>query len=195
MNIVQIGVNKSQDSCYRFIKDNRDSISNIYLVEPLPGCIPDIQSAFKGFKNVKIFNIAISASANETTLKFYYPTRDIKSGHASFNYKHLIAHGHKEISSINIPVVTLEKFFTDNNIINCERLYIDTEGYDCQILLDFDFNKYNIKHIEFEKIHSDGSFRTGALYNKCIEKFKSNGFLIKNSGNFNCIATKTVNNV
>jgi FkbM family methyltransferase len=190
MNIVQIGTNKSKDSCYEFIKKNKKSISNIYLVEPLAACIPNIRSAFEEFNNVKIFNIAIATGANETTLKFYYPKKDIKSGHASFNYNHLVAHGHREIDSIDIPVMALDKFFTDNNITSCERLYIDTEGYDCKILLDFDYNKYNIKHIEFEKIHSDGSFKVGPIYSKCIDRLKANGFSIIDSGKFNCIATK-----
>jgi FkbM family methyltransferase len=188
MNIVQIGVNKSLDACHKFIQSNKDYIENIYLVEPLPSCIPDIKSAFKNFDNVKIFNLAICDNNSETSLKFYFPANDPKSGHASFKYDHLLAHGHRQIDSIDIECITLDDFFKNNSIVDCERLYIDTEGLDCSILLNFNYPKYNIKYIEFEKIHSDGAFTQGLNYKKCIDKFKMNNYEIKPVGKWNCAA-------
>ena len=115
---------------------------------------------------------------------------DNKSGHASTSYEHLIAHGHKDIEMTSIDCITLENFSLQNNIKYCDRLYIDTEGLDCSILLDFDYNKYDIKYIEFEKIHSDGAFKTGDNYYKCIKRFTVFGYIVRDSGQFNCIAEK-----
>ena len=180
MNIVQIGVNVSKDACYAFAKDNKDKIENIYLVEPLPSCIPDIQSTFQDFKNVNIFNIAISADSNVSSAKFYSIKGEPKTAQSSFNIEHLMDHGAKEseIESFNVECMTLNDFFEKNSITNCERLYIDTEGHDSLILLGFDYLKYNIKWIEFETLHTDGAFTQGDNYKKLIDRFEKDGYQI-----------------
>ena len=49
-----------------------------------------------------------------------------------------------------------------------DNLFIDTEGHDCDILLNTDFNILNIKNIMFETTHSEGPF-SGTNTNKFNE--------------------------
>lgn len=59
------------------------------------------------------------------------------------------------------------------------------EGLDCEIILNFDIKKYNIRRIEFETLHSDGFLTKGNNYNSCIEKLKTLGYKATEAGEYN----------
>jgi FkbM family methyltransferase len=188
MNIIQIGCNKAHDSCHKYITEHKDEIENVYLIEALPSCIPVIEKAYRNIPNVKIFNMGIGITSEEE-LEFFYPTKDPKSGHSSFNKGHLLSLGHKSISSIKIPCMTLNDFFIKENIEKCDRLYIDAEGLDCKILCSFDVEKYKIPYIEYESYNCDGTATRGATYNSCAQKLKNMGYTSVRSGLLNDIST------
>lgn len=190
MIIVQIGANKGDDSCSDFVIKNKGLIEEVHLVEPLATCNTHINNVYKDIANVKIYNLAITDNPILKEMTIYYPKQDNMSGHSSSIYSHLTAHSHAEIEFVTVSCFTLEDFFLNNGINKCDRLYIDTEGLDCKILLGFDFNKYNIRYIEFEIIHADGTFNKGESYNKCIAKFIENGYRIEAAGDFNECAVK-----
>lgn len=190
MTIVQIGTNNGVDSCSDYILRNKDIVKEVHLVEPLNACNEHIRRVYRDIDNVKIYNMAISDNYELKEIDIYYPAYDKISGHSSSNYGHLTAHHHHTIESVKVPCCTLEDFFTTNNIKKCDRLYIDTEGLDCSILIGFDYVKYNISYIEFEVIHADGTFRKGDNYEKCVAKFLSNGYRMSTAGEFNECAIK-----
>lgn len=190
MNIVQIGTNTGHDSCREYVFRNISQIKSIHLVEPLPSCVEYIKEAYKNVPNVKIYNMAISPDQNCRKMTIYYPANDPLSQHSSFNPNHLLRHGHSVIGKLNIPCLTITEFFNENGIHYCDRLYIDTEGLDCKILLSLDFNKYKIQYIEFEEIHADGPFFVGNNYKELKEKLIESGYRIEQSGEYNQSATK-----
>jgi FkbM family methyltransferase len=190
MTIVQIGANNGIDSCSDFVIKNKERIKEVHLVEPLQACNEHIKKVYKDIPNVKIYNLAISENPILKEMSIYYPKHDNTSGHSSSNYGHLTAHSHSEIEFVTVPCFTLEAFLLNNGITACDRLYIDTEGLDCKILLGFDFNKYGISYVEFEIIHADGTFNKGEIYNKCVAKFIENGYRIETAGEFNECAIK-----
>ena len=190
MTIVQVGANNGVDPCSDFVIKNKDHIKEVHLIEPLIACNDHINKVYKDIPNVKIHNIAISDNSLLKELSIYYPKYDTISGHSSSNYSHLTAHSHHEIDFVTVPCFTLEDFFINNDIIKCDRLYIDTEGLDCKILLGFDYVKYDISYVEFEVIHADGTFNKGENYEKCVAKFVANGYRIAPAGEFNECAIK-----
>ena len=190
MIIVQVGTNNGVDSCSEFVLKNKDQITEVHLIEPLAACNAHIENVYKDVPNHKIYNVGISDNTNSEEITIYYPSSNTISGHSSSDYKHLTAHQHSDISHVTVPCYTLEKFFELHNITKCDRLYIDTEGLDCKILLGFDYAKYGISYIEFEVIHADGAFNKGESYNKCVDKFRACGYSISPAGEYNECAVK-----
>ena len=180
------------DSCLKFVKNNKDNIDFIHLIEPLVECFPYIEKSYNFFDKKKIYNIAITNNEEQSKIEIFRPKNSKTSGHSSFNLNHLVAYNHKEIESIEVCSFTLNNFFELNSIEKCDRLYVDTEGMDCLILLDFDHNKYKTNYIEFEIAHSDGPNTKSINSDKCISKLISDGFTISESheDNLNLIATR-----
>ena len=190
MTIVQVGTNNAVDPCSEYVLRNKELVTSLHLIEPLSACNTHINRVYSAVPNYKIYNIGITDNPADKEITIYYPTSNSISGHSSSSKQHLRLHHHNDLSSVTVPAYTLEKFFELNSIKVCDRLYIDTEGLDCKILLDFDFTKYSINYIEFEIIHADGTFNKGENYNKCIQKFNSLGYRIEEAGEFNQCAIK-----
>ena len=88
------------------------------------------------------------------------------SEHSSVSLDHLYKHGHtlnRNITPKEIVCTTLTDLIIKHNWQNIEidYLFIDTEGHDCDIILNTDFSKMYIKTITFEITHSDGPFTKG----------------------------------
>jgi FkbM family methyltransferase len=192
MNIVQIGTNDATDSCFEYVIKNINKIEVLHTIEPLTSCLENIKNAYKQVKNLNIHNIAITDNSDINELTIYTPSYNLKSQHASTNYEHLIKLNNSNIIEVKIPCLTLNDFFSKNNIKKCDRLYIDTEGLDCKILLSFDLIKYDVSYIEFETAHSDGLFTKGEIYERCVKKLTNLGYSIEKNGQLNEIAIKKI---
>jgi hypothetical protein len=198
MIVIQIGTNTASweengdinyDSCLEFVSKNHKSIDFLHLIEPLKECNSSIEKSYNFFNKKKIHNIAITNDENQHEIEIFTPESNQISAHASFNLDHLIQLGHSGIISIKTPCYTLNNFFKLNNIERCDRLYIYTEGLDCLILLDYDYNRFKTNYIEFEVFHADGHARRATNAEKCIERLTADGFNIENaSDSLNLIA-------
>ena len=157
--LIQIGANDGNrfDELNKFIKEYR--IKSI-LVEPINEYFEDLKRNYRNFENVYFENSAITAGAkkkeifavNNNNLKDY--DEHIK-GINSFDKNHLIKHGvksnhiiKKEINCISI-LNLLEKY----NISNLDILFVDAEGYDGDILIDFLKSSNHEPILIFEYIH------------------------------------------
>lgn len=159
--IVQIGVANADDHVFEYIKQSNDEIFGIF-VEPNPYSIPIIQTKYNFIQTKIISNIAISKYNGN--IKLYLPPW-FQSGDAqtaSVYKNHLVAHSTPEntIQEIQVLCLTLNTYlncilgFNSNNKI--DKLFIDVEGHDCEILLSTDFSKLNINEIMFETSHTSG---------------------------------------
>lgn len=175
MNVVNIGANDGLDHVLKFCLSNKDKIKSIHLVEPIMSALMLCKERYKDFNNVIFHNKAIFETASGPAI-LYYPQNDPTSAHSSLNKEHLLAHGHSNIGEFAISTQTISEFLEQSVKNENINLYIDTEGRDCQILLTLDFDKFDIRRVEFEILHSDGPFKIGQNYVRLIKKLFSCGF-------------------
>jgi FkbM family methyltransferase len=189
IKFLQIGAHIGQNDLASSIIKN-SNIEFGLLIEPLPHLIPHLVESYKDFSNIIIENKAVTINTNEK-LKFFYDKVDPITELSSFSREHLINHNilDENIAEIIVDGETFDSILERHSINELDWLFIDTEGYDCDILLSIDFSKYKIDSIVFEYTHSDGVFsRGGEKLNKVIEKLTSFNYDINplDFGNLKC---------
>jgi len=190
MNIVQVGCNHGDDHVFSFIKDNKNIIKAAYLIEPMKSALDMAINHYKDFENIHFFNIAITEDQNKKELELFMPENETRCEATSIKRDHVVKHVHHEnIISFVVPAMTISDFFDSQNLKTIDRLYIDTEGLDCEIMNTIDTQKYNIKRIQFEHIHAEFplSFGNSVLYKNILSKLKNAGYSLTTSG-FDTIA-------
>ena len=158
-SIIQIGANDGDqfDHLGLFIKKyNTKSI----LVEPITEHFEQLKKNYQLQTNIIFENFAISEN-NE--LKNIYSVkkkfRQIYGSHAkaisSFDINHLKKHSIKKnhIEKISINTISLKELINKHNFFNFDLLFIDAEGYDGEIVLNFFKNNLKCKILIFEYIH------------------------------------------
>lgn len=158
ISVVQVGSNKGSDDLYRHLTSNYSALNFGLFVEANPVHIPELTECYKCFDNAIIKNIAIkSPNQTESSLTIFYDTNDPGLQVASCDINHVLKHQHcwpgGEIKSFEIPAITLEELLDSYNIQKLDWLLLDVEGIDAEILLTFNWSKYQIKRIEFEYLH------------------------------------------
>ncbi len=175
--IIQIGANdgKRFDILNKFIKRNK---TNSILIEPIKQNYLELKKNYKKCNYVQLENSAISVNneinylykVNEKFLKFY---DNHIPGITSFKKNHLIKHGvsKRHISREKVNCLSIKKLFSKYKIKKLDLLFIDAEGYDGDILLDFFKMKKFFPIIIFEYIHIDNN-----VLKKVIDKLKKNKY-------------------
>lgn len=156
MKVVQIGSNKGNDDLSKYLKENHKQIDFGLFVEANPLHIGNLINCYSCYENVIVENVAIKVpSYNNDNVKLYYHENDGPMYHiASLVKQHILVYYPPEgLRSFNIPCITLEQLFDKYNITSLDWLLLDIEGIDAEILLTTDWTKYDIKKIEYEKLH------------------------------------------
>jgi len=155
MKILQIGCNDCNDHVKDFVLLNKDNIELLILVDINPKIIEYANIYYSNVVNFKTIVSAITPKEEEAFIRLYHTKKEIFSQHTSHSYEHMIRHLHKseDIIHIDHPTITINKIFSENKIETLDRLYIDTEGLDIDILDSIDYDKVKIKHITFEHVH------------------------------------------
>ena len=163
MNFIHLGActgdwNKSFDSkCgfTDFIKINSKDNDQIYLIEANPKNIPKLKESYKDYKNAEIINMGISMTG-DNNVSFYY-TEDNAPDYmiSSLQIDHVKKHyPNSEIKEYKIKTITINSLFEDYvKNSNIDYLSIDVEGLDFHILMNINFQKYNITNISIEHLH------------------------------------------
>jgi FkbM family methyltransferase len=141
--IVQIGANDgiSYEHINYFIKKYK--IKSL-LVEPIKNNFKLLVKNYKNLNYVNLENCAISSN-NEINYLYKVDEKYLKKYDASaraipsFNYKHLIKHGIKKKHIVKeiINQISFLDLFKKYKINSFDLLYIDTEGYDCNLVNNF----------------------------------------------------------
>ena len=187
------------------IKDEISKIkdSSILLVEPVPHNISAIKENLKEFKNVHLEPVAV-ASVRETKDFFFVKATSINklkkhwaSGIGSFNKNHLLNHRTKrflieedDIDKIPIKTVKFEDLVKKYSITEIDKILIDIEGYEYEILKDMDLKKVRINSILFEYKHFDGYQKTGEKLEEILKKFEENNYKTSKVDEENILAIK-----
>lgn len=168
MNIIQIGANIGNDDLTPIVKEYKDQITNLILVEPMSVHNIKLGQCYMEIPHI-IENIAITDNKKEKELSFYYHVDDIYStgidditandfAVASFDKNHILKHNSYNVEGLRekkVKCLTLNELFDKYNLINIDILFIDAEGMDDKLIKSINFDKYNITNIIYENLHID----------------------------------------
>ena len=176
---------------------------DILLVEPVPYNYNKLKDNFKNTKNIHICTNAIF-SKNKLD-KFYYVNENSisklgkhwASGIGSFNKDHILNHKTKrfkiepeDIDEIEIKFITFDDLIENYLIQSIDKLQIDVEGAEFEILNTIDYKKTKINSLQFESKHFDGTFKEGEKLEKIKKKLISEGYNLNQIDKENILAKK-----
>ena len=175
----------------------------VLLVEPVPHNVDAIKSNLADLAGVIIEQVALT-NKNETKNFYFVKNTSIhklkkhwSSGIGSFNKQHLLNHKSKrfkieeeDIDKVSIETIRFKDLVEKYQIKQIEKLLIDVEGSEYEILSDIEFNSLDIKKILFEYKHFDGFKKTGKKLEEILEKLNKNGYETKKIDDENILATK-----
>jgi hypothetical protein len=156
MKVVQIGSNKGNDHLSKYLKDSYKELDFGLFVEANPLHIGNLKNCYSCYKNAIVENVAIKLpSYTNDNVKLYYHQNDGPMYHiASLVKQHILIYYPEEgLKSFDIPCIALEQLFNKYKITSLDWLLLDIEGIDAEILLDTDWSRYDIKKIEYERLH------------------------------------------
>lgn len=189
-SIIQIGSNCGNldgDSVWKLATGNQD-IFKAYLIEPIGCLFSELVNNYTDFKYVTCCNIAITCDESQTKIPIYYISEEhIKEyncpwytkGLGSTNPKHIFHLSENSrftydkilrdvpISKACVDAVTLNSFVLKHNITDIGFLQIDTEGYDADILLSYDFC-VKPQVIQFEYVHIEEAWKGRNSSKLCV---------------------------
>jgi hypothetical protein len=172
MKILQIGCNNGKDHVLQYIK-NHDNITEVILIDASSEAIARCKETYSDIPNSTFLHSAV-VTDDSGFVDLFIPTNDDGSEHSSLNFDHLVKHHHKNISNIKVPAININILLEIHKSI--DRLYIDTEGLDAQLVSSINFSKYKIPYIFFEFVHSDGAFNIGTNFERAINVLTNNGY-------------------
>ena len=173
--LIQIGANDgvSFDELNFFIKKYK---TKSLLVEPIKNNFNLLKENYKDSNNISFENSAISINNEISYLYKVNPKYIHKYGShipaiPSFNKNHLINHGVKNKHIVFEKVVSLSilDLINKHKFNTLDLLFIDCEGYDGKIVLDFLSTVEMSPIIIFEFVHIDNEFFEKVL-NKLLDK-------------------------
>lgn len=153
-----------------YIKKRYDENSKVFVLEANPNNIEKLKICYKNFKNINIFNLAITLGDNDK-LTLYYANEDAPHFQVcSADINHIRKYyPYSKIEKFSVKSISINNFLEKNSIYKIDYLSIDIEGLDYDAIMSIDFNKFNIRNISIEYLHL-----------KKYQKKKLISFLIQN---------------
>jgi FkbM family methyltransferase len=145
------------------------------FIEPVPSLFERLKANHPEAHRYVFENVAIGKERGEAV--FHYVSEDAKAALGdklpywydqlgSFDRQHILKHldGLLEpyIVSQPLPCLPLQDVFDRNGVKALHLLHIDTEGYDYQVLSQFDFARYQPKVVLYEHKHLSKEDRRSA---------------------------------
>lgn len=152
--IVQLGACRGNDHVTKLI-NNSSKPCDVLLYEANRFNIQPLQECYKNEKMCKIHNTAIVVDESQKEVTFYY-SKDDGPGYevSSIKKEHVLDYyGESCINSYTIECTTLNNIFKHNELHHVDYLFIDIEGIDADIILNFPIEDYDIKNIQIEYLH------------------------------------------
>jgi FkbM family methyltransferase len=178
-------------------------VGKILLIEPVKHNLDELRQNVKNNKNVIIEECAIT---NRDQIKeFYYVKHSsvVKlkkhwaSGIGSFNKMHILNHKRKnfqieenDIETVNINCLSFKSLVEKYKIEKINKLIIDVEGAEYEILKSIDYNLITINQIMFEKKHFDNTFFEGPKLKETKKMLLNFNYRLKDLDKENILATK-----
>ena len=179
------------------------SKQDIILVEPVPYNIDILEKKYSNSKNITICKNAIFSENKVKSFYFVDENSITKLGKhwasaiGSFDKKHILNHKSKrfkiedsDIKEIKIEFITFDKLVEKYSIQSIDKLQIDVEGAEYEILKTIDFKKTKINQILFESKHFDGTFTEGKKLQEIKQKLISDNYKLNQIDKENILAKK-----
>jgi|TARA_B110000967_G_scaffold36507_1_gene35740 FkbM family methyltransferase len=151
-NIIQIGANDGVrfDILNSYIKKYK---TKSILVEPIKENYEKLKKNYEDCNFISFENSAISTN-NEISFLYKVNEKYIKNyddhipGITSFNKEHLLKHGvkNRHIICENVSSINMKDLIIKHRLNSLDLLYVDAEGYDGKIIIDF-LTTTNIKPV------------------------------------------------
>ena len=189
MNIVQIGCYKGQDHVQAFITEHYSVIQKAILIDGNKNYVELCREAYNDLPKVKVLHYAI-VTDDRTTVTFYVSETTPEECTTSIDF--INSSCFKDTyTAIETPAINLTTLFKQHELTHIDRLYIDAEGMDVDIVNSIDFNKVQIQYLYFEHLHAEGTRLTGngVKFQNCINKLTDQGYQIQTIG-WDIVATK-----
>lgn len=192
--LIQIGSNVGNDSVQDLLTRTEHAYF-VWLVEPNPYAMNDLKKNYNELaKKHRIAFIESAISPTEPTtdlIEMYTLSNDKASAYTSMNNEFASKHiPDVVLDTIKVKCVSINNLLKNINKNEIDFLFIDTEGYDIDIVDTINLNLYDIKNLIFEYIHSDGVLSFGGnKLNKLLDKLITNGYKVF-AKEFNIIANK-----
>tara|TARA_B100001093_G_C26573372_1_gene903955 strand:+ start:61 stop:675 length:615 start_codon:yes stop_codon:yes gene_type:complete len=176
---------------------------NILLIEPVKYNLDELKENTKNISNIVIEECAITDADQK---KYFYHVKRSSisklkkhwaSGIGSFSKKHILNHKTKnfqieesDIETVEINCLSFKSLAEKYNIKSINKLIIDVEGAEYEILKSIDYNSIKIEQIIFEKKHFDNTFFEGPKLKEIKNLLLSFNYKIENLDKENILATK-----
>jgi FkbM family methyltransferase len=178
-SVVQVGANDGvrNDPIHHLIL--KYQLSGL-LVEPIPDLFARLQANYSDYPNVQFECCAIGDADGELTIYRVQPNDvlpDWTQGLASFNKQHLssakfgVPNLEKYVEPLPVPVLTMKSLIQKHRISKISLLQVDTEGFDCQIVMGALNSGLRPIVINYEYIHATPQERLA-----CKERMASLGY-------------------
>ena len=96
----------------------------------------------------------------------------------------------EDIEKVSIPTLRFEDIIRKYSIKEIEKLLIDVEGFEYEILNDINFDDVKINKVLFEYKHFDGTFTIGNKLDEILEKFRKHNYTTSKIDKENILAIK-----
>ena len=175
----------------------------ILLVEPVPYNLRILKKNILNYQTIKIEPVTVGQE--NKIRKFYFIKEESitnlgkhwASGIGSFDKQHILNHKTKrfnvtgdDIETIDIKCLTFSELLEKYSISEIDKLQIDVEGAEYEILNFIDYKNISINKILFESKHFDGTFNEGQKLESIKEKLLTNNFKLTQIGKENILAEK-----
>ena len=164
-----------RDGFSEYVKKIKNKEKKIFVVEANPKNIEKLKSCWKNYRDVKIFNFAITPNDySKNNMVFYYSNDDKPHYQLLSHDKNHVKYyfPNSEIKEMKIQTVKIGNFL-ENNFLNLkiDSFSIDVEGLDYEIFMDIDLKKFNIYQLSIEFFHLNKEQKKNI-----VKKFIENGY-------------------
>ena len=194
-SLIMIGAHNGKKTKH-FVR-NASKYGPVCLVEPIPHLFKQLEKLHKPSKKMILLNKCINPLATEF-VEFYAPSPEANRIHPSGDQLGSLHADHAKnhdirlenaIHKIKVRALTLTQLIEALQCRDINLLFLDTEGFDSEILPTFPFDKLKPQAILFEHKHSDGTHNIGAKFANLIIQLNMNGYRVQCIDRENCLAT------
>lgn len=146
-----------KDGFTEYVKKNSFESDHVFLVEPNSLNISKLEHCWSNFPNARIFNLAIvDSNYKDEFISIFYTKDDGPCYQVSSTLKeHVVKHyPQSKVEELRVKSTNINDFIeTEVGSSKIEYLAIDAEGLDYKLILDLNFEIFNIANISIEFLH------------------------------------------